>query len=129
MGGGESHLKAYEIIVILDPALTEEEVEGQIDEIKGIVHKGDGEIIEIQRWGKRHLAYMVKKRREGYYVLFHLRADSKTVSPLEKSFKISERVLKYMRVRLEEGQVTPPERVEAKKSEDLEASVEAMGEL
>ena len=93
--GGENHLKAYEIIVILDPALTEEEVEGQVSEIKELVAKGNGEVQEVQRWGKRRLAYLVKKRREGYYAFFRLTIDPKTLASMEKNFKISERILKY----------------------------------
>lgn len=120
-------MKAYEIIIILDPGLTEEEAEGQINEIKEQVVKGNGEVQEIQRWGKRRLAYLVKKRREGYYVLFRLTIDPKTLSSLEKNFKISEKILKYMKVRFEEGRVAPPERVEAKKPEEVEASLEAKG--
>jgi small subunit ribosomal protein S6 len=120
-------LKAYEIIVILDPALTEEEVEGQISEIKEQVAKGNGEVQEIQRWGKRRLAYLVRKRREGYYAFFRLTIDPKTLASLEKNFKISERILKYMKVRSEESRVAPPEKVEAKKPEEVEASLEAKG--
>ncbi len=120
-------MKAYEIIVILDPALTEEEVEGQIEEIKDQVVKGNGEVQEIQRWGKRRLAYLVKKRREGYYVFFLLMIDPKTLASLEKNFKISERILKYMKVRSEGGRVGPPEKVEPKKPETVEASLEAKG--
>ncbi len=120
-------MKAYEIIVILDPALTEEEVEVQISEIKEQVAKGNGEVQEIQRWGKRRLAYLVKKRREGYYVLFRLTIDPKTLASLEKNFKISERILKYMKVRSEESRVTPPEKVEAKQPEETEASLEVKG--
>jgi small subunit ribosomal protein S6 len=120
-------LKAYEVIVILDPAMTEEEVERQIDEIKELVIKGNGEIQDIQRWGKRRLAYLVKKRREGYYVLFRLMIDPKTLSSLEKNFKISEKILKYMKVRSEESRVAPPEKAEAKKSEEAEVSLEPKG--
>lgn len=120
-------MKAYEIIVILDPALTEEEVEGQINEIRELVLKGNGEVQDIQRWGKKRLAYLVKKRREGYYVLFLLKVDPQVLSSLERNFKISERILKYMKVRFEESRVAPPERVEPKKLEEVEASLEAEG--
>lgn len=120
-------MKAYEIILILDPALTEEEVETQVNEIKEMVLKGNGEVNEIQRWGKRRLTYEVKKRKEGYYLLFRVTADTKLVSSLEKHFKISEKVLKHMKVRFEESQVAPPARVEPKKSEEVEASLEAKG--
>ena len=122
-------MKLYELIMILDPALAEEEVEGQIEEMREWVLKGGGTIHEVQRWGKKRLAYEVKKRREGYYVLLHLTADAKTASSLDRNLKISERVLKHMRVRFEEGQPSVAEKVEPKKSEELEETVEVKGEV
>jgi len=116
-------LKAYEVVVILDPALTEEEVEGQISEINDMILNGNGKVNEIQRWGKKRLAYEVKKRREGYYILFRVTAEPKAISSLERSFKISEKVLKYMAVRFEEGQAPLPQREEPKKSEEVGASL------
>lgn len=121
-------MKAYEIIVIVDSALTEEEVEGQIGEISDMILKGKGEVKEVQRWGKKRLAYVVKKRREGYYLLFHVSADPKLVSSLERNFKISEKVLKYMVVRFQEVQGPSHEREEPKKPEEVGASLEMRGE-
>jgi small subunit ribosomal protein S6 len=122
-------LKAYEIIVILDPSLTEEEAEGQINEISDMVLKGSGEVNEIQRWGKKRLAYGVKKRKEGYYVLFRIAGEPRVISALERSFKISEKVLKYLTVRFEEeGQAPSLEREEPKKPEEVGASLEQKGE-
>jgi len=121
-------LKAYEIIVIVDPALTEEEVEGQIGEINDMILKGSGEVKEVQRWGKKRLAYAVKKRKEGYYLLFRITGEPKVISSLERNFKISEKVLKYMTVRFEEGPASLAEREEPKKPEEVGASLEVRGE-
>ena len=122
-------MKLYELIVILDPALTEEEVEGQIEEMQEWILKGGGAIHEVQRWGKKRLAYEVKKRREGHYVLLHFTADAKAASSLEKNLKISERVLKHMRVRIEEGQPSLAEKAAPKTSEELEKPAEVEGEI
>jgi small subunit ribosomal protein S6 len=120
-------LKKYEIIVILDPALSEEEVEGQVNDIREVVLKGKGDVTEVQKWGKKRLAYEVKKRKEGYYLLLHVNADPKAVSSWERYFKISERVLKYLTVRPEESQASSPDKGEPTRSEGMEVSLETTG--
>ncbi|MDH7498939.1 MAG: 30S ribosomal protein S6 [candidate division NC10 bacterium] len=120
-------MKAYEIIVVVDPALTEEEVEGQIGEITDMVHRENGEVREVQRWGKKRLAYAVKKRKEGYYVLFRVAAGPKVISSLERSFKISEKVIKYMTVRSEELPASSVA-IEEPKTEEKGAPLEVGGE-
>jgi len=120
-------LKAYEVIVVVDPALTEEEVEGQIGEMTDMVVKEGGEVREVQRWGKKRLAYAVKKRKEGHYVLFRVAAGPKVISSLERSFKISEKVIKYMTVR-SEGLAASSVATEGLKPEEVGASLEVGGE-
>jgi small subunit ribosomal protein S6 len=65
-----------------------------------------GEVLELQKWGKKRLAYEVKKRREGHYVYLKLKAPAKGVHELERHFKIAESVLKSLTVVLEVSQRT-----------------------
>ncbi|HSB70401.1 MAG TPA: 30S ribosomal protein S6 [Candidatus Methylomirabilis sp.] len=91
-------MRAYEVIFILDPALADDGVESAITAAKGVVTKEGGEVAEIQKWGKKRLAYEIKKRREGHYVFFRIAAPPKAVGELERYLKIAESVLKYMTV-------------------------------
>lgn len=91
-------MRSYEIIFILDPALGDDGVEASTVAAKAVLTKAGGEVAEIQKWGKKRLAYDIKKRREGHYVYFRAQAPGKAVAELERHLKIAEPVLKYMTV-------------------------------
>jgi small subunit ribosomal protein S6 len=106
------NVRSYEVIFILDPALADDGIEAAITAAKGAVTKAGGEVAEVQKWGKKRLAYEIKKRREGHYVYFHVQAPAKTVADLERHLKIAEPVLKYLTVLMQaprrRAEKTPP---------------------
>jgi small subunit ribosomal protein S6 len=89
----------YETIVVLHPELTEEEAEAGVQNVVQFLEGRSGEIIRVDRAGKRRLAYPVAKQRYGYYSLFHYRVESEVLIDLERSFRLNERVLRYLTVR------------------------------
>lgn len=91
-------MRSYEVIFVLDPALGDDGVEAAIAAARGVVTKEGGEVGEIQKWGKKRLAYEIKKRREGHYVFFRIKAPAKVVTELERHLKIAESVLKFLTV-------------------------------
>jgi small subunit ribosomal protein S6 len=91
-------LRSYEVIFILDPALGDDGVEAAIVAASGVVTREGGEVAEVQKWGKKRLAYEVKKRREGHYIFLRLRAPVKAVAELERHLNIAEPVLKFLTV-------------------------------
>ena len=95
-------MSRYEVIVIVDPALTEDGVEAEIDGLREIVLKKGGEVLEVQKWGKKRLAYEVKKRREGQYLLLKVGGPGEVVADLDRHFRITEAILKGTVVRAEE---------------------------
>jgi len=94
-------VRSYEVIFILDPALADDGVEAAVVAAKGVLAKAGGEVAEVQKWGKKRLAYDIKKRREGHYVYFRAQAPGKAVAELERHLKIAEPVLKYITVLIE----------------------------
>ena len=96
-----SGVRSYEVIFILDPALADDAVETAIVAAKGVVSKEGGEVAEVQKWGKKRLAYEIKKRREGHYVFLRITAPAKAVVELERHLKSAESVLKYLTVLME----------------------------
>jgi len=94
-------VRSYEIIFILDPALADDGVEAVVVAAKAVLAKAGGEVAEVQKWGKKRLAYDIKKRREGHYVYFRAQAPGKAVAELERHLKIAEPVLKYITVLME----------------------------
>jgi len=91
----------YETIFVLHPELTEEDVEANIQSTVQLLEGKGAEIIRIDRGGKRRLAYVMRKQRYGYYNLIHFRATPEPLPELERMYRLSERVLRYLTVRFE----------------------------
>ncbi|MBI4392154.1 MAG: 30S ribosomal protein S6 [candidate division NC10 bacterium] len=102
-------MRNYEVIVVYDPALSEEAVEGEIERVKGLIAKEGGQVQDLQKWGKKRLAYEVKKKREAVYVLCRFAAPPGALKELERNLKINEAVLRYLSVRVEERKARRPE--------------------
>ena len=97
----------YETIFILHPELTEEEAEETVQSLNKILEDRGSETIRIERGGKRRLAYPIRKQRYGYYNLIHFRALSDALLELERVYRLSDRVLRYISVRYDkEEQMT-----------------------
>ncbi len=99
----------YESVFILQPDLEEEEITRRVEAAEQVVTGGGGELSDSERWGKKRLAYEIKKNRYGYYVLLRYRAEPAVLKELERHLKISEAILKYMTVRVRAGITTPAE--------------------
>jgi small subunit ribosomal protein S6 len=86
-------------IVLAD--LSEEEITAIIDRSQTIITDRKGVIAKTDKWGKRHLAYEIKKKRDGYYFLIDFAGDGPIVNEIERNYKIDDRVLKFMTVKKE----------------------------
>jgi len=95
-------LRKYEVIFILRPDLDEEKNTEVIEKFKTLIESHGGEILKLDKWGKRKLAYEVKKFREGLYVLIQMKAESKVATELDRVFKITDEVLRHMIIREDE---------------------------
>lgn len=94
----EERRRIYETVFVLHPELTEEDVEASISTVETVIKDKDAEIIRVERGGKRRLAYPVQKQRYGYYNLIHFRALPGTLAELERTYRLSERVIRYLTV-------------------------------
>jgi len=94
-------LRNYETIFILDMELTEEARIEHIEKIKTIIESNDGEIVSVDEWGKKRLAYAINYKREGYYVYITFKAGTKTPELLERIFRITEGILKGLVIKVE----------------------------
>lgn len=93
-------MRRYETIYILRPTLGEEEVNELIEKTNTILTSGDGEIIALDKWGLRKLAYLIKKESNGYYVFCDYGTEPENVTEMERKFRIDESVLKYMTLKV-----------------------------
>ncbi len=102
-------MRKYETIFILDPDLEEEQATSTIEKIKGIITQANGEILKLEDWGKRKLAYDVKKKSKGHYILIHFLGSPTLLSELERNFRVMDAVIKFQSVRLGERQAASSE--------------------
>ncbi len=93
-------MRRYETIYILRPTLGENEINTVIENTNAIIGSGGGEIIALDKWGLRKLAYLIKKESNGYYVFCDYGTSPDNVAEMERKFRIDDAVLKYMTVKI-----------------------------
>jgi len=95
-------LRDYELVVVIDPEIDEEKLSATLDRISQLVTTRGGEVIDVDRWGKRKLAYPIKRRSEGDYVITHFRLEPAQAAELEAGLRLSEEVLRHLLIRSED---------------------------
>ena len=93
-------MRNYETIFVLKPNLEEEKRNELIEKFKSIILSA-GEIVKVDEWGTRKLAYEIQKLKEGYYVLVNFKASTDLPKELERNYRISEDVIRYIVVNLD----------------------------
>jgi small subunit ribosomal protein S6 len=100
-------LREYETVFVLHPTYEEKEFEAEIQAVSDLITASGGSIIEVDRWGRRRLAYDIKKVHEGIYTLLRYKSDPGVLKDIERRFRMNERMLRYMTV-ISEGPLAPP---------------------
>jgi small subunit ribosomal protein S6 len=91
----------YEIMYILRPDLSDEQADEAIKKYRDIIETNGATDIEIQQRGKRRLAYLIGKNRDGIYVQVNYTGSGKEIAPLERSMRLSEDVIRYLSLKLD----------------------------
>ena len=97
-------MRIYEELFIVKPDAAEEEIDQFIEQMKAVVTNAGGSVDKVDKWGKRKLAYRVDKYREGAYVLFQFSAAPETVKEFERRLRVSDLVIKFLTVRIDQTQ-------------------------
>jgi|SRR5437762_399306 len=105
-------MRKYELIFIIRPDATEEELDKLIAQMEGVVAGAGGKLERVDKMGRRRLAYRVGRYREGFYVLFILEGSGETVKEFERRLRVTDSVIKFLTVRTDE---------ELKRAEKLKA--------
>jgi small subunit ribosomal protein S6 len=95
-------MRNYEIMFIVSPTAADEDVDKINGQIEGVITAGGGKAEKIEKLGKRRLAYIVKKFREGSYVLFTIQADGAIIREVERRLRVMDLVIKYLTVRMDD---------------------------
>src|SRR5438876_12085158 len=95
-------MRKYEVIFIVRPDTTEEDVGKLVAQMEGVVAGAGGKVEKVERMGRRRLAYRVARQREGFYVLFLIEGGGDTIKELERRLKVTDTVIKFLTVRIDE---------------------------
>ena len=87
-------MRAYEVMVILDPSLDERTIEPSLDKYLNVIRKDGGSIESLDVWGRRRMAYEIKKNAEGIYAVVQLTAEPATVKELDRQLTLNESILR-----------------------------------
>ena len=115
----------YESAVMINAALDDEQIQALISRIKETITNNGGEIREIEDWGRKRLAYVVKKSKVGYYVIFRFNAPSSLIAKLERFYILDEQFLRYLTIKLDSDAV---EYLEKNKDKSLSQSEDSGSE-
>jgi small subunit ribosomal protein S6 len=107
--------RTYEILFIADPNLGEPEVDALATQVQGFVEKDGGRLQKMEKWGKKRLAYDVRRHREGYYVLLVVEGSGTMVKEVERRIKVTDGIIRYLTVRVDE-ELRKAERRKAKRA-------------
>jgi small subunit ribosomal protein S6 len=92
----------YESVLIARQDLGASQVNALVEELTGVIKAEGGEVVKVDNWGLKNLAYRIKKNRKGYYVLLDIVAPAQAITEYERRVRLNEDVIRYMTVRVEE---------------------------
>ena len=96
----ERQLRDYELLLIISPEVTDEELEGRVERVSQTITERGGEISSAEPWGKRKLAYPIGRFIEGHYVLIKFRFEPALCRDFEANLRISEEILRHLLINL-----------------------------
>lgn len=97
-------MNKYEILYVIDAQLSDEDIAANITKFEDLVKKFKGNVLNVDKWGKKTLAYPIDYKTEGYYVLMDFESEPDFPVEIERVMKISEPIMRYMVVRKDENE-------------------------
>ena len=112
-----SALRSYESVLILKPDIDEPRADGALEKIGEFIKSNGGACLKIEKWGKKRLAYRIRKNRFGVYLNIYHTLDSAKVAELESKYRLFDLIIKFMVLRLTDGEL---ERALGSETEEVE---------
>ena len=97
----------YEHVFMARQDVTPQQVEGMVDQYRGVIEANGGTIEKTEMWGVKSLAYRIKKNRKAHFAMFNLNAPAAAVAEMERQMGINEDILRFMTIRVEELETDP----------------------
>jgi small subunit ribosomal protein S6 len=97
----------YEHIFMARQDVTSQQVEAMVDQYKGVIEQNGGTVEKTEMWGVKSLAYRIKKNRKAHFTMFNINAPAPALAEMERQMSISEDILRFMTIRVEELETEP----------------------
>ncbi|MGM0517672.1 MAG: 30S ribosomal protein S6 [Pseudomonadota bacterium] len=109
-------MRHYEIVFMVHPDQSDQ-VPAMIERYRGIIESAKGTVHRLEDWGRRQLAYPIKKLVKAHYVLMNVETDQEALAELEEAFKFNDAVLRHLTVRCDEAYTDPSPMMQERESE------------
>ncbi len=110
----------YEFTYIITPVLSEEQIKDTVKRVNKLIESNGGKVIEVEEWGSRRLAYLINKKRNGYYVNLYFEAPGDSIPRLTRSIEIDDNILRYLTLRMDKKMI---QHYELRKQKAADAAV------
>ncbi|HET7903383.1 MAG TPA: 30S ribosomal protein S6 [Candidatus Eisenbacteria bacterium] len=91
-------MKLYETTIIYDPSLEETRLNEEVERVTQPIAAAGGTVVEVQRWGKKKLAYIIRKRRDGIYIHVKHQSPPGLIAEMDRRFRLNESVLRHLTI-------------------------------
>jgi small subunit ribosomal protein S6 len=106
--------RVYEVMYIVTPETADDEVTKINETLQGVIEKEGGTIVRLDNMGRRRLAYEIKRKTEGHYVLFEIEGSGSEIAELERRMRVNDAIMRFITVRVDEERKTA-EKLRAKR--------------
>ena len=108
-------MDAYETIFVIKSGLSDEEATKVVEKVRELIPRSEGEVLALENWGRRKLAYEVRREKKGTYAIVHYKGGGVTVGAVERFMRLDEAILKYITVKIGEDQIGKTAQIQEEK--------------
>ncbi len=90
----------YESTIIINAALEDDQIEALVTKVKDFIENHGGSMVDLDRWGRRRLAYPINKSKVGYYAVYRFNAPTELIAQLERLYRLDEQVIRFLTIQL-----------------------------
>ncbi len=112
----------YESVVILNAALEDEQIGAILKRIEDTITTNGGEITDVEKWGRKRLAYPIQKSKSGFYTVFRFTAPRDLIATLERAYRLDETVIRYLTIVLDKDALAHIDKVKSDKANQADAT-------
>ncbi|GJQ64294.1 MAG: 30S ribosomal protein S6 [Melioribacteraceae bacterium] len=118
----------YESVIVINASLEDEQIDSTYQRVHEFITANGGEFQDVEKWGRKRLAYPIQKSKSGYYFVMRFTAPSDMISKLERTYRLDETIVRFLTVQLDKEAVAHYEVLRNKKEEEAEKSENEVAE-